>query len=67
MKRTEDRVNTEHKLTVSTPVLQSMIGCGKDTAIKIGTEAKARVKIGRRVLWNVEKVSSYLNSISKGE
>lgn len=45
--------------------LQAMLSCGMSTAVRIGTEAKAKVKIGRRVLWNVDKVQEYINKISE--
>lgn len=53
------------KIAVPTKELQSMLCCGRDTATKIGTEAKARIKIGKRVLWNVSKIQEYLNQISE--
>lgn len=55
------------KLTVTTKGLMELLECGRDTAVKIGVEAQARIQIGKRVLWNVEKVQSYLNDISSGE
>lgn len=59
-----DNENNSRRLAVDTRGLQAMLCCGKDTAIKIGTEAKARVQIGKRVIWNVEKVQRYLDSVS---
>ena len=50
---------------VDTKELQKMIGAGYKTAVKIGTEAGARIKIGRRVLWNVGKIQKYLDMISE--
>ena len=54
------------KLAGDTNELASKLGCGICTAIKIGTEAGAKIKVGRRVLWNFSKVQSYLDSISEG-
>lgn len=54
------------KMSVGTKELQSMLTCGRDTAVKIGMKAQARIQIGKRVLWNVEKVQEYLNQISQG-
>ena len=48
-------------LTVSTRGLMALLGCGKPTAIRIGTEARAKVVVGRRILWNVQAVRRYLN------
>lgn len=52
------------KLAVDTSELQSMLGCGRSSAVKIGEAASAKVQIGRRVLWNVERVKNYLNNAS---
>ena len=54
------------KLAVDTSELQVLLSCGRHTAEKIGIEAKARIQIGKRVLWNVEKLKSYLNVNSAG-
>ena len=52
------------KLTVDSDDLQLLLGCGKKTAVEIGTLAKAKISMGRRVLWNVAKISNYLDSIA---
>lgn len=48
-------------ITVTTEELQAMLSCGRKTAVDIGELAEARVQIGKRVLWNVEKVKAYIN------
>jgi hypothetical protein len=50
---------------VDTIGLQSMLSCGRVSAVEIGTAAGARITVGRRVLWNVGKVQQYLDSISE--
>lgn len=52
------------KIAVTTEELQYILSCGRDSAIQIGESAEARVQIGRRVLWNVDKVKEYINQIS---
>ena len=49
------------RITVTTEELQAMLSCGRKTAVDIGELAEARVQIGKRVLWNVEKVKAYIN------
>ena len=51
-----DSIANTDKLAVTTERLQNILDCGRPTAVQIGTLAKARVEIGRRVLWNVSKV-----------
>jgi len=41
-----------------------MLSCGRYSAIQIGEAAEARIQIGKRIFWNVEKIKSYINSIS---
>ncbi len=53
------------KSAVDTNELQQMLSCGRVTAVQIGTNASARIQIGKRVLWNVRRVNAYLDSISE--
>lgn len=62
-KRSEETIT--QKLAVSTPELQTMLSCGRDTAVKVGTEAGARIQLGKRVIWNVEKIQAHLREISE--
>lgn len=55
----------EELRAVDTPRLQKILSAGHRTAVQIGTEAGARVKVGRRVLWNVDKIQKYLDRISE--
>lgn len=61
---TKNNENTS-KLAWSMAELQQALSCGRSTAEKIGTAAGARMKIGKRVLYNVKKIEEYLNSISE--
>lgn len=58
-------IPTSAKLCIDTAELQQMLCAGRKTAIKMGIEAGARIKVGTRVMWNVRKISDYLDSISK--
>lgn len=55
----------ENKKTVDTSGLQSMLSCGRKSAVDIGMAANARISVGRRVLWNIKKVQQYLDAISE--
>ena len=54
------------KLAVDAAELQMLLGCGRHTAEKIGMEAEAKIQIGKRVLWNVNRLKGYLDKISVG-
>lgn len=52
------------RLAVTTEDLQILLSCGRKSAVDIGEKAEAKIQIGRRVFWNVEKIKTYLNLIS---
>lgn len=56
---------TPEALLVDTRTLQRITGCGRDAATKIGNDAGARVRVGKRLLWNVEKIKAYISRISE--
>ena len=58
-------VKPEDKKLVDTEDLQAILCVGRQTAVKIGKTAKARVQVGKRVLWNVSKVQKYIDEISE--
>ena len=65
MNATRKMNNAGRKKTVDTAGLQEMLSSGRKTAVEIGTAAGARIQVGRRVLWNVDKVQAYLDVISE--
>lgn len=54
----------ENPLAVDLDGLMTMLSCGAVTAKKIADCAEAKIVMGRRVLYNVRKVSDYLDSIA---
>jgi hypothetical protein len=63
--RTDNNTSIDNILAVNTAVLMKMLNCGKPTAIKIGTEAGAKIVIGRKILWNPRIIRRYLDDISE--
>lgn len=63
-KTRESEIDLNCRLLISTNDLRELLSCGFSTATKIGTEAGAKIQIGKRVLWNREKVQKYLNEQS---
>ena len=51
-------------LAVSTKELQKLLSLGYSSAYKIGELANAKIMIGKRVLWNLERIKDYLDEIS---
>lgn len=64
MRATQKSEMVMNQVTVTTENLQNILDCGRPTAVEIGTLAKARIEVGRRVLWNVGKIQKYLDSIA---
>ena len=64
MNATRRSTNTQ-SISVSTQGLAETLGCGRVTAIKIGEAAQAKMKVGRRVLWNLDKIRGYLSEVSE--
>lgn len=65
MRATRAKGKVENQMLVDTNGLQEMLSSGRPAAVKIGTEAGARVQSGRRVFWNVRKVQQYIDAISE--
>lgn len=58
-KTAENDIPLNGRIMVTTPELQQLLSCGRDTAVKIGIAAEAKRKIGSSVLWNVQRVREY--------
>ena len=54
----------ENRLTVDIEGLMALLSCGEVTAKKIADYAEARVIVGRRVLYNVDKIKKYMDAIN---
>ena len=64
MNKTKERP-TSQPITVKIDKLSAMLSCGHATARKIGEQAGAKIVIGRRVLYSVEKVKNYLSYLEE--
>lgn len=56
---------TDNALAVDIDKLSAMLSCGHATARKIGEQAEARIIVGRRVLYSVEKVQKYIQLLAE--
>ena len=64
MNKTKERP-TSQPITVNIDKLSAMLSCCHATARKIGEQAGAKIVIGRRVLYSVEKVKNYLSYLEE--
>lgn len=63
MNKTKAR-KIEYPLAVDIDGLSAMLSCGYVTARRIGEQAQAKIVVGRRVLYSVEKVRAYIDVIA---
>lgn len=49
---------------VTMPNLMIMLDCGRPTAERIADAAGAKFKVGKRALYNVDKVRKYINTLN---
>ena len=55
------------KILVDIYELQEMLSCGMQTAAKIGQEADAVIRIGRRKLYKVDKIKAYIDQLTEAQ
>ena len=58
---------TNNKVAVNAQTLAKILDCGMPTAMKVGETAGARIQIGKRVLYKVDKIERYLDSLTEKE
>lgn len=61
--RTSRTIMGESRL-MDTEELRAYTNLGRNSAMKLGEEIGAKVRIGRRVLWDRVKVDQYFNSLT---
>ncbi|MCJ7833852.1 hypothetical protein MUB23_00400 [Cuneatibacter sp. NSJ-177] len=61
----KQKIPLSSMVAVSANTLAGILDCGRATAVKIGTDANARFQVGKRVLYNVEKVRHYLDTLAE--
>lgn len=51
---------------MDTEELRAYTNLGRNNAMKLGENARARVKIGKRILYDRRKIDDYLDSLVEG-
>ena len=54
------------KITVDVNGLMEMLSVGRNSALAIGENAGAVIRVGRRKLYSVEKIKEYMNERLEG-
>ena len=58
------KIDLTRKVTVDTQELQQILSLGRKSAVEIGNMANAKIIVGRRVVWNLQKIQDYLYDIA---
>lgn len=60
-------MDVSSKVSVNADTLAKILDCGRPTAVKIGEAAGARLQFGKRVLYKMDKIDKYLDSLAGQE
>ena len=64
----KDGIDNVYPITVDIKGVMALFGLGRNTAMKIGKEAGAVIRLGpRKTLYNVERVRQYLEQRMEGD
>ena len=58
-------IEFDKKITIDINELQIMLSVGRNTALQIGKNAGAVIKIGRRTLYRIDKIQEYMNTLTE--
>lgn len=61
--RSRSIITTTDSRLMDTDELRSYTNLGRNNAMKLGEEIGAKIKIGKRVLWDRKKIDAYLDSL----
>ncbi len=59
--------NTTASRLMDTEELRAYTGLGRNSAMKLGEEIGAKVKVGKRTLWDRKKIDQYLDALVEVE
>ena len=65
MRKTNSTIESDNKITVDINELKEMLSIGRNNAAEIGEKAGAVIRIGRRKLYNVRKVTEYMDKLTE--
>lgn len=60
----ETKFKSNESMLINTDKLRELTGLGRDAAIRLGTEAGAKVVVGRLIYWHRKKVLTYIENLA---
>lgn len=58
-------ITTKETRLIDTDELRGYTSLGRNSAMKLGEDAGAKIKIGKRTLWDKEKISRYISALTE--
>lgn len=65
MKKRITPITTQETRLMDTEELRAYTSLGRNNAMKLGEEIGAKVKIGKRVLWDKKKIDRYFDKMTE--
>lgn len=64
---TNQNLNESNCMLIDLKGLMKMLSCGRVAAERVGKDSAAIVRVGRRKLYNIEKIRAYINTAAGGD
>lgn len=64
--KNESPIEMNNVILVDLKGLMKLLSCGRIAAERVGKDSAAIVRVGRRKLYNLEKIKAYLNENAGG-
>ena len=62
--KTYNEIDLTRKLAVDTEELQQILSLGRKSAVEVGKAANAQIMVGKRIIWNLQRVQEYLYNVA---
>lgn len=64
---TNQNLNESNCMLIDLKGLMKMLSCGRVAAERVGKDSAAIVRVGRRKLYNLEKIRAYISTAAGGD
>ena len=54
-------MKAKDRILIDVNMLQELLSCNRQHATRIGKEAKAVIRVGRRNMYSVNRINNYIN------
>lgn len=64
---TNQKLNESNCILIDLKGLMKILSCGRVAAERVGKDSAAIVRVGRRKLYNMEKIRAYIDTAAGGD